>query len=83
MVIKILSKMTIEEHKLNIGKRCIITESVITSLNGKEGIILDVSGNDIDGFRYKVQLDNPEPLNYSPLRKQSIFYPPSFLCDIL
>lgn len=49
-----MKKMTtkLKEYTKNIGKRCIVTESSIAGLSNNECTIKDVSGDNINGYRY-------------------------------
>jgi len=64
--------------KVNIGRRCVITESAIAGLTGQSGEICEVVGNDVDGYRYVVELVKP----LFSFTTQTTYYPPVFLCDI-
>ena len=69
--------MKAEELIKNIGKKCIITESPIAGLSGKEATIIALAGSEEHGFRYEVKLDIPiEENNWS-------FYPPVIKCKII
>ena len=63
----------------NVGLRCIVLQSSIAGLTGKEATIINVHGELPDGFRYEILLD--EPL-YSWQTKLN-FYPPTFLVEVL
>jgi hypothetical protein len=71
--------MNITELEQNIGKRCKVIESPIAGLTGREATIKGVSGDQREGFRYHIELD--EPL-FSFLTKTD-YYPPVFLVEIL
>ena len=65
--------------KENIGKRCRVLDSVVAGLAGKEATIIDVLGNDFDGYRYTIELDEP----IFSFKKQIIYYPVVFNVKIL
>lgn len=65
----------------NIGKRCIIKESVVAGLTGSEGKILSLTGTEENGFRYEVK--PYEPLTIYSMNQIESFYIPHFLCEIL
>lgn len=67
------------EYMANIGRRCIITESSHAGLSGKECTIVDVRGNDFDGYRYEIKLDAP----LYQFSTKLDYYPPVFLCEVL
>lgn len=67
-----------ENLVLNIGKKCIVTQSSIAGLSMKECLIVAIH-TDKDGNRYEVKTDSPL---YSFTTKTT-FYPPTFLCKIL
>jgi len=77
----ILNKTIMEliELEKNIGKRCKVLESAIAGLCGKEGTIKSVHGDQTNGYRYCIEID--EPL-FSFTTKRD-FYPPCCLVEIL
>lgn len=75
----LLTKNRLVGLKKNIGKRCIVLESAVAGLAGKEATIEDVDGNDFDGYRYAIKLDEP----LFKFKKQKKYYSPVFLVEIL
>lgn len=67
--------------KKNIGKRAKVIQSTVAGLTNQTGDIVDVSGNDIDGYRYTFISDKP----IHPWSKDLgfVFYPPVFLVEII
>jgi len=68
-----------EDISLNIGKKCKVIESAIVGLGGKIGIIKDIVGNRIEGYRYEIEIEKPL---YSFTTKTN-FFPPVFLVEII
>lgn len=65
----------------NLGKQGKIIDSVIAGATNRSGEIIDVNGNDLDGYRYKRKLN--EPIVFGGKIKFKILYPPVFLVEIL
>jgi hypothetical protein len=63
----------------NVGLRCIILQSPIACLAGKEATIKDVHGELPDGFRYEIELDEP----LFSFTKKLNYFPPTFLVEVL
>lgn len=63
----------------NVGLRCIVLQSSIAGLAGKEATIKNVHGELPDGFRYEIELD--EPL-FTFIKKLN-YFPPTFLVEVL
>jgi hypothetical protein len=67
------------EFKENIGKKCRVTDTVVAGVVGKEGTIVNVSGDDREGYRYQVSF-NPR---VGALDHIENLYPPVYCVELL
>jgi hypothetical protein len=68
----------------NIGKECIITESVIAGLSRKKGTIKAVHGDEYMGFRYEVKLTSTLEKAHPIFGLALIsYYPSCSLCEVI
>lgn len=65
--------------KENVGKKCTILESAIAGMKGRVGVIEDVIGDDVAGYRYEVVFDSSNLIATEGARLyDNSLYPPTF-----
>jgi hypothetical protein len=67
------------EYQAFVGKQCKVTDTIVAGVVDKVGTIVDVIGDDRNGYRYKVEFNPP----VGALGHIEIFHPHVHSVEIL